>query len=655
MGLGVAADGTYLLNLGGALVHGTATGVGIGTTIPNASLHVSGSTAIFGLGEGGTPSAVTIRGPAASGINIPGANMTFDASLGTGTGGSGNIIFRTAPSDILTAISFDAASIASGSAGTLLSWSHTTSGSDRILIVSFTAETTGCSVSSATYAGSPMTRIDRINTVEMWFILAPAIGTNTITLNLSGCEGGFLVPSSDYAAGAHSYTGVSQSVPLGTSAIASGTGTTASVNVSSATGELVVDAVGVRSSNAAPVVGAGQTQRYSNVSNLTRNAGSSEPGATTVTMSWTLHSTTDSWGIIAVPLRQTGAPSSPNILTERLRITREGNLGIGTAAPGRRLDVLDAANPQLRITQASAVFGEFLIDSLGDLRIAATGRDIRMLDENLWVCAVGACPAPAGVGTAGNLIVEGEVFAEGVQRISCPAGMILVPPSPSMGLDGFCVDKFEAKNVGGRAVSEMAGTPWVSITQFAARAACIREGKRLISEREWLAIAHNIERVGWNWNGGVVGTNQMSDGHSDNVPASSLAASTDADPCFGTGEICSETVWHSQRRTYRLSNGATIWDFGGNVWEWVDQVNEDEYPIQNSPIAGWVACSTAGDGICGNTLTTDDQWHRGGTLATRGFLRGGGWLNVARSGAFALHLFAAPVNTDTIMGFRCAR
>jgi len=84
-------------------------------------------------------------------------------------------------------------------------------------------------------------------------------------------------------------------------------------------------------------------------------------------------------------------------------------------------------------------------------------------------------------------------------------------------------------------------------------------------------------------------------------------------------------------------------------------VNQDEYPVYNSPTAGWVACSTTGDGICGNTLTTDDQWYRGGTLATRGFLRGGSWGAGAYSGAFTLHLDHAPTSAYTGVGFRCAR
>ena len=250
--------------------------------------------------------------------------------------------------------------------------------------------------------------------------------------------------------------------------------------------------------------------------------------------------------------------------------------------------------------------------------------------------------------------------AEAAGPSSCPSGMLLIPPSYQDGIyANFCVDKYEAKNVDGTATSQAAGTPWVSITQYNARAECIRAGKHLITEQEWLAIAHNVEDVGWNWNGGVAGTNQMSDGHSDGTPGNSLAADVtgdaDDDPCVGTGQSCDTSTWNTQRRTYKLSTGEYIWDFGGNVWEWVDQVNEDDYPVYNSPAAGWVACSTSGDGICGNTRTTNDQWYRGASVLTRGFLRGGYWDNGTDNGAFCLPLSNARGTSGTSIGFRCAR
>ena len=71
--------------------------VGIGTSSPQGILHVAGATTILGVGEGATPSGATLRGASATGTNILGANLTIQASNGTGTGGSGAIVFQTAP------------------------------------------------------------------------------------------------------------------------------------------------------------------------------------------------------------------------------------------------------------------------------------------------------------------------------------------------------------------------------------------------------------------------------------------------------------------------------------------------------------------------------------------------------------------------------
>jgi len=72
--------------------------LGIGTSSPAGILHVAGPTSVFGAGEATTtPGAATVRGANATGSNIPGSNLTIQASNGTGTGGSGSINFQTAP------------------------------------------------------------------------------------------------------------------------------------------------------------------------------------------------------------------------------------------------------------------------------------------------------------------------------------------------------------------------------------------------------------------------------------------------------------------------------------------------------------------------------------------------------------------------------
>lgn len=322
-------------------------------------------------------------------------------------------------------------------------------------------------------------------------------------------------------------------------------------------------------------------------------------------------------------------------------ILAENKIGIGTTTPLSKLTIetQDTTTDFFQISSSTAqsIFGIF-----------ANGR-VGVATSSPWKT----------FSVSGDGVLSGTFYlpnsVASIMPTTCPSGMIPVPGSPADGMQGFCVDKYEAQAGVSVEQSVQGGSPWVSIAQTTARAQCIRAGKHLITEQEWLTIAHNAENVGWNWNGGVAGTNQMSDGHSDNVPASALATADDSSPCSGTGQTCSLTTWDSQRRTYQLSNGEYIWDLGGNVWEWVDQTVTNDYPIVNSAAAGWQACSTSGDGICGNTRTTNDQWYRGGFATIAGFLRGGGWDSGTIDGAFTLLLNAAPSVVLTIIGFRCAR
>lgn len=55
-------------------------------------------------------------------------------------------------------------------------------------------------------------------------------------------------------------------------------------------------------------------------------------------------------------------------------IGASGNLGIGTTGPDRKLDILDASNPQLRLTHTDgSVYTDLLTDSGGDLTITPSG------------------------------------------------------------------------------------------------------------------------------------------------------------------------------------------------------------------------------------------------------------------------------------------
>lgn len=72
-------------------------GTAVGLNIGESKTIVVRGTLILGDGDQtNTTSAATIRGPERTGTNNVGSDIRFDAANGTGTGGSGDFIFRTA-------------------------------------------------------------------------------------------------------------------------------------------------------------------------------------------------------------------------------------------------------------------------------------------------------------------------------------------------------------------------------------------------------------------------------------------------------------------------------------------------------------------------------------------------------------------------------
>jgi len=108
--------------------------------------------------------------------------------------------------------------------------------------------------------------------------------------------------------GAIGIIGADPTTPLGTSNVANGSSGTAAVTVSSQTGDLVIDAEGDYQKT--PTPDGSQSSLYVNTTSTVAEGGSStKPGAASVTMQWTMTST--SWAIVAVPIH--AAPvSGPN-------------------------------------------------------------------------------------------------------------------------------------------------------------------------------------------------------------------------------------------------------------------------------------------------------------------------------------------------------
>ena len=201
---------------------------------------------------------------------------------------------------------FDATSEAEHTgAASPLAWAHTCTGNNLILIVGISARGSN-HPSAITYNAVGMTKLDDVTTlspqitVQLWYLIDPATGSNSISVTHAGTP--------EIAGGAMSFTGVHQVSPFGTQVKTSGDAGSGSVNVSSAAGQLVVD-VFAREDDEAITVGAGQTERVNIVS--TRASGtenvalgmSHEPGAATIAMGWSWAAGNREFATIGVPIK----------------------------------------------------------------------------------------------------------------------------------------------------------------------------------------------------------------------------------------------------------------------------------------------------------------------------------------------------------------
>ena len=306
-----------------------------------------------------------------------------------------------------------------------------------------------------------------------------------------------------------------------------------------------------------------------------------------------------------------------------------------------------------------------------------------------------------------------------VPPLTCPTGFVVVPGNPAYNTTDFCVMKYTAKNsggtvassndingdgsflsntyTGGTAVSTATDQPWTNISQTDAITASqtAGTGAHLLTENEWMTIAHNILLQPANWCdadgsncGNAPGTagKVLASGHNDNTPNFPLESSAnDTEACYGTvtagvNTVCGSTAG-TQKRTLTLSNGSVLWDLVGNVLHWtsgtatkgdipndgagsgggfeynlntglglpvVGSYNTLSYinpAVQNPAAASWGVAQ--GLGFLGSDFSA-------GSPVVVGFVRGGAWNVGPNSGAFTLGLGNAPSFSVSPLGFRAA-
>lgn len=255
-------------------------------------------------------------------------------------------------------------------------------------------------------------------------------------------------------------------------------------------------------------------------------------------------------------------------------------------------------------------------------------------------------------GTGRNMIVD----ADGIVMKGTPAllrdlhltvladGFVTVPETvlpTGWTVPSFQVAQYHASLADdGMVTVDGSGKPKVNISYHAAREACVDHGYKLITELQYLAIAHNIAQQDINWTGGKAGVGSIYQGIRSGSVSGPQAA------CYEPSE--------SERRWHELSNGARVYDLAGNVFSWVfDDVQGDIDGVVKGTIAKdspSLTCAPAPSGEKGVGYVP------GGPLkwSGRALVRGGCWYSGSDAGVFRLS-GVSPDDGDNLVGFRCTK
>jgi prepilin-type N-terminal cleavage/methylation domain-containing protein len=297
--------------------------------------------------------------------------------------------------------------------------------------------------------------------------------------------------------------------------------------------------------------------------------------------------------------------------------------------------------------------------------------------DGLTYCVAATTSADSSIQYYIDSTTSGTGPQVGTCAIACPSNFIVVPGNALFSTADFCVMKYEARMASATVpVSQSTSTPWVNISQtnaitYSANVAGCT-GCHLMTEPEWLTLAHNVLLVGSNWTGGSVGSGTLYSGHADNAPANALAATSDDNDGYNSTGNVTPSV---ERRTMTLSNGEVIWDFSGNVGEWTNStIAAGQQPGLSGEVAfawkewnngsllmnGLPAMTRPTFGYAGASAWTSTQ--RLGKINSnyadatlRGFRRGGYWANTSNAGIFSLVLSNPVTDVQSFIGFRVAR
>lgn len=408
-----------------------------------SELEYTGNVTVTGSLQ--TASAVTpaLAGVTSTGSDAAGGSVAISAGNGTGMGGSGDIVFSTAKAaNPFPLMGTPTPTAYNGNNVNSASFTHTVpNGTDRLLVVMIAQPSTSASASTMTYGGVTMTKLTSVNhmwsteRLELWYLVNPSVGSGTIATSFSGYQNTYMR--------AVTLTGVDQTTPFGTPcSTGSGNSATASCSVTTTTKDLVIDLMGAP--NLYSGMGAGQTSVVANdqLPGASKYASMSykRGNGASVTSSYTFGSSSQ-WAMISAPVHSsdiTYNATTANTMTERLRVSSNGNVGVNNANPQYQLDIVGDINTSanlrtggtsrlsstgllqnttfdtqnigsLKVNNPGAP-GALVVDSSGNVSMASTTTEQLCLLSNGATSAPSFQTCPSGSTTAAAFQNNGNTF-----------------------------------------------------------------------------------------------------------------------------------------------------------------------------------------------------------------------------------------------------
>lgn len=194
--------------------------------------------------------------------------------------------------------------------GTTLSWAHTCTGNDRLLIVHVTFDRASGgtpTVSGVTYNGVAMTVLvadsgSQNARMSCWYLVAPANGANTVQVTWSGSG------ATKRKARSRNFDNVDQVLPVGTPVTTTGGDSSPTATVNDAAGT-VIDCLTVHGGGVSQrtfSVNCSQTQQYNTTAPTggTGHGGGYKRASGTATMCWAINTGAE-WRLMALAVNGT--------------------------------------------------------------------------------------------------------------------------------------------------------------------------------------------------------------------------------------------------------------------------------------------------------------------------------------------------------------